>query len=981
MQRHIRRTGCLMLILLLLINISAVFTVSADNGFHKVVKIGYYTGDSRFQDGFTDEERKSGYAYEYYQKVSLLTGWNYEYVYGSQEEILDKLLSGEVDITAGIHKTDELVQKALFSNRDMDLEGDPCYFAVNINRHDLYDELNHALDKLFASASDDFVLNLQQKYYSHDLQYALSESEKKWLSDKGNLNIGFVKSNMPLSDSDEDGNPMGVAKELFPMISSYINIPITPVCYDTVALMEEAMRKGEIDAGFPVYSDLWVTERKGLYQTDTILSDRVMIVFQGEYRDDIMDKVAVSRTGIGQRYYIANYSPNSEIIFYDGKKETLEAVQKGEANCMIGCSSILQRFFSENDVKQNYNVAYLDISEDFSMAVSHSENILVEILNKTIGQIDSTEITSSIIQHSNAERKYGLKELLRHYSMAVIVILCLFFAALLFVFIVFRSRTKRFNNQQARMLATLESALDSASAANEAKTSFLSNMSHDIRTPMNGIIGMTAIAAANIDDTARVKDCLAKITSSGKHLLALINEVLDMSKIESGEIHLNEDDIDLSELMDDLITMNKPLADSKHHEMVMHVVNVSHENVIGDKLRLQQVFTNLVSNAVKYTPEGGKISITLTEKPSKNPKRGCFEFSVEDNGIGMSEEYLPKLFDPFSRADNTSTNHTQGTGLGLTITRNIVQMMDGEIDVKSKVGKGSKFTVTLYLKLRETAEARYEDFVDLNILMVDDDKLICESTELILSELGMNCEWVLSGREAVKLVEQRHEENNDYFAVLIDWKMPDMDGVETMREIRKRVGEDMPIIIISAYDWSDIEVEATLAGVNCFIEKPLFKSRLVNLFERLLKHEISGEDSELKKLTEQTDFSGKRALLAEDNAINAEIATEILQMTGLEVDWAHDGREAVEKMQSSEHGYYDCIFMDIQMPVLNGIEAAKEIRKLPNEDAASIPIFAMTANAFADDVKAVLDAGMNEHIAKPIDFDILMNILNKYLNQ
>ena len=301
-------------------------------------------------------------------------------------------------------------------------------------------------------------------------------------------------------------------------------------------------------------------------------------------------------------------------------------------------------------------------------------------------------------------------------------------------------------------------------------------MSHDIRTPLNGIIGMTAIAGAHMDDPSRVQDCLMKITSSGKHLLALINEVLDMAKIESGEIHLNEELLDLSALVDDLITMNKPQSDAKQQNLVVHILNISHEKVIGDSLRLQQVFTNLVSNAIKYTPAGGEIEITLSEKPSGSPKLGRFEFMVQDNGIGMSEDYLPHVFEAFTRADNASVAHIQGTGLGLAIVHNIVHMMNGDITVESTLGQGSKFTVTLFMKLQDTEDIPYEDFVDLNILVVDDDQVICESTCILLSELGMKGEWVVSGRAAVDQVELRYNSGRDYFAVLLDWKMPDMDA-------------------------------------------------------------------------------------------------------------------------------------------------------------------------------------------------------------
>ncbi len=496
-------------------------------------------------------------------------------------------------------------------------------------------------------------------------------------------------------------------------------------------------------------------------------------------------------------------------------------------------------------------------------------------------QLGTAAVTGAMSQYSSGDPTYTLVGFVQHYSLAFIVLLVMFFSILLAAFIGFRRKTARFNREQAEARAALETALGSANAASEAKSAFLSNMSHDIRTPMNGIIGMTAIAAAHMDDTARVRDCLTKITSSSKHLLALINEVLDMSKIESGEIRLTEDVIDLPTLMDELITLNQPAADAKRHEVVTRVEGVVHEQVIGDSVRIQQVFTNLVGNAIKYTPEGGTIEITLAERPSNNPRRGLFEFTVRDNGIGMSAEYLPHLFEAFSRADGPAMAHTQGTGLGLTIARNIVRMMDGDISVQSEVGQGSTFTVALMLRLCDAQGVPVTgdfvdlgalvvdddqiicestcvlldelgmksewvlsgsdaqgvpvtgDFVDLGALVVDDDQIICESTCVLLDELGMKSEWVLSGSEAVERVVERHESGDGYFVVLVDWKMPGMDGVATTREIRRRVGDDVPIVIITAYDWSDIEAEARAAGANGFIGKPLFKSRLAHVFSRL----------------------------------------------------------------------------------------------------------------------------------------------------
>lgn len=980
MRKYVRMICCILLFLFLSAgNDMTAFSVFAAEETVQTVRVGYFKGDSRFQDGFSDEERKTGYAYEYYQAIAMLAGWNYEYVYGSREEVVEKLTSGEVDIIAGVHQTGKRSEQMLFSKNDIGLEGDPRYFAVNINREDLLEELDRAQSFLL-SAHPDFETLLIKKYYDGNAQQQiLTEQEKTWLAQKGVLHIGYVRNCLPLSDQAEDGTPTGVVKELLAQMGSYLKVALEPICYDNVLLMEEGLRCGEIDAAFPVYNDSWASERKGLSQTDTLVSDRVMLVYSGSYRNSLTDNIALSEENLEQGYYVSDNYPQAKIAYYNTRVDALNALLKGEANCIIGCSSILQRLILAKAEYQKFSVAYLEGTEEFSVAVRRGNNSLLKILNKSVHQTDEAIITDALIRYSSVDAPYSFTDFIRHYAVAVIAVLGALFTVLLLVFISYHRKANRFNIEQAKTRAALEVALDAADAASQAKTNFLSSMSHDIRTPMNGIIGMTAIAITHIDDSDRVKDCLAKITSSSKHLLALINEILDMSKIESGEISLCEETVNLSALMDDLITLNKPQADAREQDMAVRIINISHENVVGDGTRIQQVFTNLVSNAIKYTPSGGKIEVSLSEKPSGGSHQGCYEFVVKDNGEGMSEEFLPHIFEAFTRADNSSKNKTQGTGLGMAIVHKIVQMMGGTITVESALGKGSQFMVTLPLKVRDVEEMAHADYAELSILVVDDDQIICESTCLSLSELGMESEWVLSGREAVDRIEVRHEEHNDYYAVLLDWKMPDMDGLETAREIRKRVGNDVPIIIISSYDWSDIEEEAMRAGVNGFIGKPLFRSRLVQLFDRLLGEESEEGNSGIKELTEGIDFTGKRALLAEDNELNAEIAMEILGMTGFAVEWAQNGRIAVDMLEHSESGYYDCIFMDVRMPVLDGISATKEIRALSHADAGTIPIFAMTANAYQDDVKAVLDAGMNEHIAKPLDIDVLMKMLKEYL--
>ena len=512
----------------------------------------------------------------------------------------------------------------------------------------------------------------------------------------------------------------------------------------------------------------------------------------------------------------------------------------------------------------------------------------------------------------------------------------------------------------------------------EEKEAWVRSMSHDIRTPMNAIVGLTAIAGANIESQDRVIECLSKITESSRHLLGLINEVLDMARIESGKMTLAQEDFNLSELVDNLITLTKPVLDEHKHNFDIHINHIEHEAVCGDSLRIQQVFVNLMSNAIKYTPDGGNIIFSIEEKPNGFSELGCYEFTIEDNGIGMSPEFQKIMFDPFSRADDHRTTRVQGTGLGMAISRNIVNLMNGTIKVDSTLHKGTKITVTIYLELQEKEKEQDRDLMNLPVLVVDDDRTCCESTVATLKEIGIMGEWVLSGREAVERCYARHELKDDYFAVILDWKMPEMDGIETARQIRKRIGKEITIIVLTSYEFSEIEEEAKAAGVDAFIAKPLFRSRLT----ATLRQFTSGRKEKtarnyLEKLSE-SDYTGKRILLVEDNELNREIAGEILQMTGAKVETAENGKIAVEKVEASPEGLYDLVFMDIQMPVMNGYEATAAIRSLPGEKG-KLPIVAMTANAFAEDVQLAKNTGMNGHIAKPLDMNKLNDVLKNWL--
>lgn len=536
-----------------------------------------------------------------------------------------------------------------------------------------------------------------------------------------------------------------------------------------------------------------------------------------------------------------------------------------------------------------------------------------------------------------------------------------------------RELQKKLEEQSRELKETLEYA----ERANKAKSDFLARMSHDIRTPMNAIVGMTAIAETHIDEKDRVLDCLKKITGASKLLLSLINEVLDMSKIESGRLKLSDDEFNLGELLQELIVMMQPEIKKRGHRLDVHVTNMLHENVVGDSQRIKQVLMNILSNAVKYTPDNGRIVIEVNETPA-GEGAATYRLIFEDNGRGMKPEFLEKLFLPFERADDLEIRNIQGTGLGMAISHNILQMMGGDIQVESEYGKGTRFTVHMPLKFQNQDKADVVELTDLSVLVVDDDTIACQGTCDCLEQIGISSDWVSSGPAAIDVIVRRYEVNKEYFAVIMDLKMPGMDGIETTRRIREAVGKEIPIIILSAYDLEEYEREARKAGASGFISKPLFKSKLIQMLKKFA-HNKSGEEETPPTKFSNADYSGKRVLLVEDNELNREIAVEIVGSTGVEIETAIDGQDAVDKVMASEEKYYDLILMDVQMPVMDGYEATRRIRTLGRADTAEVPIIAMTANAFLEDVKQAMEAGMNYHLAKPINIRELMDILDKYL--
>lgn len=643
-----------------------------------------------------------------------------------------------------------------------------------------------------------------------------------------------------------------------------------------------------------------------------------------------------------------------------------------------------------NHSSSGYNNYFEQIRGSFGLGTQETENLISTMKTKML----ASETYSTVI-NSNTSHRHLYCERLNHSEWYLVTVMdysdidgilktlsktwtgwsigaCVVILAVVLAIFVIYYLMNRQNLKQ------VEEARATAEEANKAKSDFLSNMSHDIRTPMNAIVGMTAIATANIDDKEQVTNCLKKISLSSRHLLGLINDVLDMSKIESGKMTLNMEELSLSEVVESIATIIQPQIKIKKQHFDIYVHDIIAEKVYCDSVRLNQVLLNLLSNAYKFTPENGKIELSLYQEESPlGEKYARTHITVQDNGIGMSEEFQKKIFESFTREDSARVHKTEGTGLGMSITKYIIDSMHGTIEVNSKLNEGTRFHITVDLEIAQTEEI---DMIlpEWKMLVVDDDQMLCDTTVASLASIGVKAESTLDGESAIKMAVEANEAGKNYDIILLDWKLPGIDGIETARRLHKRLGENIPILLISAYDWSEIEDEARAAGISGFISKPLFKSTLFYGLRKFVGDtgEIAADEAATE--TEKDSLEGKRILVAEDNDLNWEIAELLLSSAGLIVEHAENGQICVDMLLANKAGYYDAILMDVRMPVMNGLEATTVIRGL-KKGYNKIPIIAMTADAFAEDMQKCLEAGMNAHIAKPIDLNVVKATLAKFI--
>ena len=901
----------------------------------------------------------------------------------NNEDVKQKLANHEIDCFVSLEES-FWAERGISTITRVGESG--IYYAINKNRPDIKEELDDAMRAL-DEAVPFYTADLYKRYFSMDYTPILTGEEKAWLRKHGAIRMGFLASDSGVSTFDPaTGEFTGVITDYIQFAADCLGnqeLEFQLVGYDSKEAELDALKSGEIDMIFHCDQNPNLAEEYHFACTNTTWTSNLMAVTNKQhFNENNVNRIAVPQNKLSLKKYLAFYYPQWEIVDCDTQEDAARLVKDGQADCFVTGIS------SENKYSKKYSFYSVPLVNPVRscFAVNSGNRSLLSILNKTIKAMPVNMLAGALAMYKSSARKVTLSDFIKDNFFKVMLISSIAVAVVLLTILMLLQKARKAEaaarkaaSDTQELNAKLQVAVEKAESANRAKSTFLSNMSHDIRTPMNAIIGFTTLALSNIDDTDRVKDYLGKTLASSNHLLSLINDVLDMSRIESGKIHLEEVEVNLSDVLHDLKTIVSGQIYAKQLELYMDVMDVTDEDVYCDKTRLNQILLNLLSNAIKFTPAGGTVSVRVRQLAGKVHGCGQYEFRIKDNGIGMSQEFAQKIFEPFERERTSTVSRIQGTGLGMAITKNIVDMMGGTIEVQTAQGKGTEFTVCVPMRA-QTEQRPVEKITELEglkALVVDDDFNTCDSVTKMLVKVGMRAEWTLSGKEAVLRARQSIEMSDVYHAYIIDWRLPDMNGIEVTRQIRS-LHDDTPIIILTAYDWSDIEVEAKAAGVTAFCSKPMFMS---DLRETLMSALGQKQTDAVQGLLpdKNADFKGKHILLVEDNELNREIAQEILREYGFLVDSAENGAVAVEKVSTAAPGSYDLVLMDVQMPIMDGYTATRKIRALDDPARAKLPILAMTANAFDEDRRNALESGMNGFLSKPIVIDDLVQELRKIL--
>ena len=920
----------------------------------------------------------------------MLTEWEEKYGLETEhvnisnnEDVKQKLANHEIDCFVSLEES-FWAERGISTITRVGESG--IYYAINKNRPDIKEELDDAMRAL-DEAVPFYTADLYKRYFSMDYTPILTGEEKAWLKEHGAIRMGFLTSDSGVSTFDPaTGEFTGVITDYIQFAADCLGnqeLEFQLVGYDSKEAELDALKSGEIDMIFHCDQNPNLAEEYHFACTNTTWTSNLMAVTNKQhFNENNVNRIAVPQNKLSLKKYLAFYYPQWEIVDCDTQEDAARLVKDGQADCFVTGIS------SENKYSKKYSFYSVPLVNPVRscFAVNSGNRSLLSILNKTIKAMPVNMLAGALAMYKSSARRVTLSDFIKDNFFKVMLISSIAVAVVLLTILMLLQKARKAEaaarkaaSDTQELNAKLQVAVEKAETANRAKSTFLSNMSHDIRTPMNAIIGFTTLALSNINDTERVKDYLGKTLASSNHLLSLINDVLDMSRIESGKIHLEEVEVNLSDVLHDLKTIVSGQIYAKQLELYMDVMDVTDEDVYCDKTRLNQILLNLLSNAIKFTPAGGTVSVRVRQLAGKVRGCGQYEFRIKDNGIGMSQEFAQKIFEPFEQERTSTVSRIQGTGLGMAITKNIVDMMGGTIEVQTAQGKGTEFTVCVPMRA-QTEQRPVEKITELEglkALVVDDDFNTCDSVTKMLVKVGMRAEWTLSGKEAVLRARQSIEMSDVYHAYIIDWRLPDMNGIEVTRQIRS-LHDDTPIIILTAYDWSDIEVEAKAAGVTAFCSKPMF---MFDLRETLMSALGQKQTDAVQGLLpdKNADFKGKHILLVEDNELNREIAQEILREYGFLVDSAENGAVAVEKVSTAAPGSYDLVLMDVQMPIMDGYTATRKIRALDDPARAKLPILAMTANAFDEDRRNALESGMNGFLSKPIVIDDLVQELRKIL--
>lgn len=892
--------------------------------------------------------------------------------FDTYDEQQQALIGGDVDVVSSVSLSPVANARivAQFAPR-------PYYFASTKGNTALIEKLDETIALI-----DQVDSNLQDNLYNNyfrvvNEEFRLTEAQKQTFSQLGTLKVLCAENSAPFACR-KDGAPAGMLVSILNDFGTQVGVTIDYTFCDSRENAWRKLREGQYDAivGIPLTSG--VCAQLGFINSSPAI-EAALAYAQNPTSGggDNSTKTIAMVEGLQEQIVTDEYKA---VILCDDSKSCLEAVESGKANIAAGTRAALEYYIYERDSNLvTSQIPGQNLNANISISRQNPSEVLAA-LNNYLYSISESELAAYLSEGNLHSGGFTLGGYVRRHPTQTVLVVAGVTAAMVAIIFFFRLRAIREKSELERVHnVQLQEALQIAQDANEAKTNFLSNMSHDIRTPMNAVIGFSTLLSREPDNAVKVREYTRKIGVASNHLLGLINDILDISKIESGKLTLRESVFSLDELLESVNVVVRPLVGEKKQQLMVNMGKMSHELFAGDKTRLNQVLINLLSNAIKYTPAGGQIRFSIEDLgPPSSSKVERIRFVVEDTGYGITDEFKKIIFEPFTRSEGSTTNKETGTGLGLAITKNIVDLMGGSIDLESVIGKGSTFTVELPMRLphEEADEHFWENHGMTKILLVDDDKSVCDGVKANMAGSGVTLDAVYSGEAAVEKVKKEYAAGREYSAIILDWQMPGMNGLDVAKIIRKIIPIDTPALFLTSYDWTEIETEALEIDVDGFLAKPF---TAMNLKEKLIevehfKNAVSKEDVSL-------NLKGLHFLLAEDNKLNAEIVVELLKSEGASCDVAENGRLVVDRFRESAPKTYDAILMDVMMPVMNGYEATKAIRASKHPEALTIPIVAMTANAFAKDVQDALDAGMNAHVAKPINMETLKNTLGSCIRR